>query len=413
MGEIIPIHVGKCGNNISGRFWNNLLSEHGLFTPSPKHLDSVHVYFKEKSQGNFLARGLFTNQNEKFIEDVNFLLQQGIISTENIINTEFSVKGNWAEGFYTEGAEHCEHIIEIIRSEAEECEKFQGFQIIHSIGGGCGGGLGSCIASKIKEEYPETLVESYAVLYSHGTTDRVVEPYSTTLSLNQLSQYADGIYLLDNDALYNICFETFKLSTPSYGDLNHILSQALSGITSLYRSDLASRISMKNTLSTLVQFPQLKYFTSSIAPLRHPSLRSYKEKNSENLFFELKDKRNMLIKTAWDRGKFISGITLFRGEHVDLDGARNAINKDMQWNKRSYTSLFSESIRVVSSDINYNDIKESAMLIANSSVVKEKLKFIHTSFQALYKKNAFLIYYLGNGMDSFEFDEASNNLVNL
>ena len=27
--------------------------------------------------------------------------------------------------------------------------------------------------------------------------------------------------LLDNEALYDICFRTLKLTTPTYGDLNH------------------------------------------------------------------------------------------------------------------------------------------------------------------------------------------------
>ncbi|OMJ71028.1 hypothetical protein SteCoe_30874 [Stentor coeruleus] len=413
MREIIPIHVGKCGNRISERFWHNLLSEHGLLTSTPKHLDSINVYFKENSQGKFTSRGLFTDQGGDFLKEVKDLYEQEIISTGNMIYTECSSNGNWANGFYTDGAELCEIIIETIRSEVENCENFQGFQIIHSIGGGCGGGLGSCIASQIKEIFPETLIESYAVLYSHGTTDRVVEPYSTTLSLNQLSQHADGIYFLDNDALYSICFETFKLSTPSYEDLNHIISQALSEITSLYRSDLSSGNSMKNNLSALVHYPNLKYFTSSIAPLKHPNLRHYKQKNSESLFFELKDKKNMLTKTSWDKGKFISGITHFRGENFDLNGVRDAIYNDMKWNKRSYTNIFSENMEVKFSDIKSDDIKESAMLIANTSVVKEKLKFINIQFQALHKRKAFFTYYLGNGMDSFEFEEASNNLVNI
>ena len=35
----------------------------------------------------------------------------------------------------------------------------------------------------------------------------------------QLVENADECFLLDNEALYDICFRTLKLTTPTYGDL--------------------------------------------------------------------------------------------------------------------------------------------------------------------------------------------------
>ena len=36
---------------------------------------------------------------------------------------------------------------------------------------------------------------------------------------------------LDNEALYDICFGTLKLTTPTYGDLSNLVSAAMSGVT--------------------------------------------------------------------------------------------------------------------------------------------------------------------------------------
>lgn len=41
---------------------------------------------------------------------------------------------------YTEGAELVESILDVLRQQVEQCESFQGFQIIHSLGGGTGSG---------------------------------------------------------------------------------------------------------------------------------------------------------------------------------------------------------------------------------------------------------------------------------
>lgn len=62
-----------------------------------------------------------------------------------------SLGNNWAKGFYTEGAELVDSIIEVTRQQSEACDALQGFQMIHSLGGGTGAGLGSLILSKLRE----------------------------------------------------------------------------------------------------------------------------------------------------------------------------------------------------------------------------------------------------------------------
>jgi len=66
-------------------------------------------------------------------------------------------------------------------------------------------------------------------------SDTVVEPYNATLSVHQLVENTDETYCIDNEALYDICFRTLKLSTPTYGDLNHLVSATMSGVTTCLR----------------------------------------------------------------------------------------------------------------------------------------------------------------------------------
>merc|ERR1711865_1107932 len=63
-----------------------------------------------------------------------------------------------------------------------------------------------------------------SVCPSPKVSDTVVEPYNATLSVHQLVENADECMCLDNEALYDICFRTLKLTTPTYGDLNHLVS---------------------------------------------------------------------------------------------------------------------------------------------------------------------------------------------
>jgi tubulin beta len=90
-----------------------------------------------------------------------------------------------------------------------------GFQICHSLGGGTGSGMGTLLISKIREEYPDRMMLTFSVFPSPKVSDTVVEPYNATLSVHQLVENADECMVLDNEALYDICFRTLKLTNPS------------------------------------------------------------------------------------------------------------------------------------------------------------------------------------------------------
>lgn len=52
----------------------------------------------------------------------------------------------------------------------------------------------------------------------------MVEPYNTILSAHQLIENSDMTFCFDNEALYDICFNTLRLRSPNYGDLNHLVA---------------------------------------------------------------------------------------------------------------------------------------------------------------------------------------------
>ena len=46
----------------------------------------------------------------------------------------------------------------------------QGFQLTHSLGGGTGSGMGTLLISKIREEFPDRIMNSYSVVALYGST---------------------------------------------------------------------------------------------------------------------------------------------------------------------------------------------------------------------------------------------------
>merc|ERR1719194_311793 len=163
---------------------------------------------------------------------------------DNFVFGQSGAGNNWAKGHYTEGAELVDSVLDVVRKEAESCDCLQGFQLTHSLGGGTGAGMGTLLISKIREEYPDRVMLTFSVVPSPKVSDTVVEPYNATLSVHQLVENADECMCLDNEALYDICFRTLKLTTPTYGDLNHLCSACMSGVTCCLRKQMLYRASL-------------------------------------------------------------------------------------------------------------------------------------------------------------------------
>lgn len=107
----------------------------------------------------------------------------------------------------------------------------------------------------------------YCHLLSTQVSDTVVEPYNCTLSVHQLVENTDESYCIDNEALYDICFRTLKLTTPTYGDLNHLVSATLSGVTTCLRFPGQLNADLRKLAVNMVPFPRLHFFIPGFAPL--------------------------------------------------------------------------------------------------------------------------------------------------
>lgn len=56
--------------------------------------------------------------------------------------------------------------MDTVRKEAEDCDLLQGFQLKHSLGGGTGSGMGTLLLSRIYEEYPERIINTFSIMPS-------------------------------------------------------------------------------------------------------------------------------------------------------------------------------------------------------------------------------------------------------
>lgn len=137
----------------------------------------------------------------------------------------------------------------------------------HSLGGGTGSGMGTLILNKIREEYPDRIMNTFSIVPSPKVSDTVVEPYNAVLSVHQLLEATDATFCIDNEALYNICCKTLKLTNPAYSDLNQLVSSTMSGITTCLRFPGQLNSDLRKLAVNMVPFPRLHFFMPGFAPL--------------------------------------------------------------------------------------------------------------------------------------------------
>jgi tubulin beta len=319
MREIVHVQAGQCGNQIGAKFWEVVCDEHGVDSTgtycgeSDLQLERINVYFNEATGGRYVPRAVLLDLEPGTMDAVRAGPFGQIFRPDNFVFGQSGAGNNWAKGHYTEGAELIDSVLDVVRKEAESCDCLQGFQLCHSLGGGTGSGMGTLLISKIREEYPDRMMCTFSVVPSPKVSDTVVEPYNATLSVHQLVENADECMILDNEALYDICFRTLKLTTPSFGDLNHLISAVMSGITCCLRFPGQLNSDLRKLAVNLIPFPRLHFFMVGFAPLTSRGSQQYRSLTVPELTQQMWDAKNMMCAADPRHGRYLTASALFRG----------------------------------------------------------------------------------------------------
>ena len=173
--------------------------------------------------------------------------------------------------------------------------------------------MGTLLISKIREEYPDRIMNSYSVVPSPKVSDTVVEPYNATLSVHQLVENTDETYCIDNEALYDICFRTLKLATPTYGDLNHLVSLTMSGVTTCLRFPGQLNADLRKLAVNMVPFPRLHFFMPGLAPLVSRRDAAFQQLGVAQLVKQLFEAGSCMAACDPRRGRYLTVASMFRG----------------------------------------------------------------------------------------------------
>merc|ERR1711933_298562 len=162
------------------KFWEVISEEHGIdqtgnyIGDSSLQLDRISVYYNEAGNNKYVPRAVLVDLESGTMDAIRGNEYGPLFRPDNFVFGQTGAGTNWAKGHYTEGAELIDSVLDVVRKEAEGCDCLQGFQICHSLGGGTGSGMGTLLISKIREEYPDRIMETFSVIPSPKVSDTVV-----------------------------------------------------------------------------------------------------------------------------------------------------------------------------------------------------------------------------------------------
>ncbi|CEP07068.1 hypothetical protein [Parasitella parasitica] len=403
---------------IGQKFWETISQEHGIDTngnycgDNDLQLERINVFYNEGTEGKYVPRAVLVDLEPATMDSIRASPYGKIFRPDNFVNAQSGAGNSWAKGYYTEGAELVETIMDVVRKEAENTDCLQGFQLAHSLGGGTGSGLGSLLLSKIREEYPDRILSTYSVLPSPKVSDTVVEPYNAVLSVHQLVENCDATFCIDNEALYDICFRTLKLTNPGYGDLNQLVSAVMSGVSTSLRFPGQLNSDLRKLCVNMVPFPRLHFFMVGIAPLTAFASQQYRNLSVPELTAQMFDARNMMAASDPRHGRYLTAATIFRGR-LSTKEVENQMLAVQQKNSSYFVEWIPNSVKTSLCDIPPVGLEMSGTFIGNSTAIQDLFKRVNEQFTAMFRRKAFLHWYTGEGMDEMEFTEAESNMNDL
>ncbi|RXG72889.1 Tubulin beta-2 chain [Armadillidium vulgare] len=385
-------------------------------------LERIDVYYNEGNHGKYVPRAVLVDLEPGTMDSVRAGPHGQLFKPESFVFGQSGAGNNWAKGHYTEGAELVDMVIDVIRNESEKCDCLQGFQMTHSLGGGTGSGLGTLLVAKIQEEYSDRIINTFSVVPSSkgknnnlnfiSVSDTVVEPYNAILSIHQLVENTDETFCIDNEALYDICFRTLKLQNPTYGDLNHLVSLTMSGVTTCLRFPGQLNADLRKLAVNMVPFPRLHFFMPGFAPLTARGSQQYRALTVAELTQQMFDAKNMMAACDPRHGRYLTVAAIFRGRMSMREVDEQMYNVQSK-NSAFFTEWIPNNVKTAVCDIPPRGLKMSATFIGNSTSIQELFKRVSEQFSSMFRRRAFLHWYLNEGMDEMEFTEAESNMNDL
>ncbi|EFA86605.1 alpha tubulin [Heterostelium album PN500] len=427
MREIISIHIGQAGVQVGNACWELYCLEHGISKDGTISNESELAKSKNKSFGTFFSeasnkskvvpRAVFVDLEPSVVDEVRTGSYKNLFHPEQLISGKEDAANNYARGHYTVGKEMIEKTLDRIKILADDCDGLQGFMVFHSVGGGTGSGFGSLLLQHLSHDYGKKSKLDFCVYPSPQVSTAVVEPYNSVLSTHALLENTDVAFMLDNEAIYDICRRSLNIDRPSYTNLNRLVAQVISSLTASLRFDGSLNVDINEFQTNLVPFPRIHFLLCSYAPVITQEKAGHEQFSVGALTNAVFEQQNMMAKCDPREGKYMACCLMYRGTVVPKDAQKAVADLKtkktisfVDWSPTGFKCGINHEPPTVVPGGDLAKVERAVCMLSNTTAISQVFTRINHKFDLMYTKRAFVHWYVGEGMEEGEFAEAREDL---
>jgi len=430
MREVISIHIGQAGVQVGNACWELYCLEHGLNpdgsinkTANPDGVinnESFGTFFTESNNGKYVPRCVYVDLEPSVVDEVRTGKYKKLFHPDQLLSGKEDAANNYARGHYTVGKDMVDNTLDRIRRLADNCSGLQGFLVFHSVGGGTGSGFGSLLLERLSTDYGKKSKLDFCVYPSPHLSTSVVEPYNSTLATHSLLEHTDVAFMLDNEAIYDICKKNLGIERPTYTNLNRLIAQVISSLTASLRFNGALNVDINEFQVNLVPYPRIHFLQCSYAPVISPERAYHEAMSISELTNAVFEPQNMMAKCDPRNGKYMAVCLMYRGEAVpkDVQSSISTIKNKrtiqfVDWCPTGFKCGINDQPPTVVPGGDLAKVPRACCMLSNTTAIAEVFSRIDQKFDLMYAKRAFVHWYVGEGMEEGEFSEAREDLAAL
>ncbi|KAI8510165.1 Tubulin alpha-1A chain [Branchiostoma belcheri] len=428
MRECVSLHIGQAGVQIGNACWELYCLEHGIqpdgLMPSDKTVGyedaSFNAFFTETGGGKHVPRAIFVDLEPSVIDEVRTGTYSSLFHPEQMISGKEDAANNYARGHYTIGREIIDQTLSRIRKLTESCSGLQGFLVHHSFGGGTGSGFTALLMERLSVDYGKKSKLQFSIYPAPQVSTAVVEPYNSILSTHTTLEHSDCSFMVDNEALYDICRRGLDVDRPTYTNLNRMIGQVISSITASLRFDGSLNVDLTEFQTNLVPYPRIHFPLSTYAPIISAEKAYHENLSVGEITASCFEPGNQMVKCDPRKGKYMACCLLFRGDVVPMDvNAAIANIKTKQsiqfvdWCPTGFKVGINYQPPTVVPGGDLAKVQRAVCMLSNTTAIAEAWARLDHKFDLMYSKRAFVHWYVGEGMEEGEFAEAREDMAAL
>ncbi|KAK8382232.1 hypothetical protein O3P69_015280 [Scylla paramamosain] len=362
----------------------------------------------------------FVDLEPSVVDEVRTGVYRQLFHPEQLITGKEDAANNYARGHYTIGKEVVDLVLDRIRKLADMCNGLQGFLIFRSFGGGTGSGFASLLMERLSVEYGKRSKLEIAIYPAPRSASSVVEPYNSILTTHTTLEHSDCCFMVDNEAIFDICRKNLDIALPTYVNLNRLIGQVVSSITASLRFEGALNVDLAEFQTNLVPYPRIHFPLTTYAPIISAEKAYHEQMSVPEITKACFEPANQMVKCDPRNGKYMACCLLYRGDVVPKD-VTNAISTIKTKRSIQFVDWCPTGFKV---GINYQPptavpggdlakVSRAVCMLSNTTAIAEAWARLDHKFDLMYNKRAFVHWYVGEGMEEGEFSEAREDLAAL